>query len=346
MGARAIACLSPPGWGCLWILAESVIEKFASWLIDRCWFKKEIAPLVTSVSFIAELPKDLANIIINQIKNFLPKEVAVVFADIDTSKVYTRIAPHEVCGESDYPTLRDRDLLERLALAELRQEIGEEKWKAWTRLADLYGVNRYKSLTVEEIEQLKKELKKADLAAMKEAADLYPAFAPTGGEKAVVNLTTFLEEAEQKKQEMYGGGGTGGQGGGEGGGEGGISVPASEKALEGEYKLRFKFEVVAGVKSGQYVGHVIKVNTANSIKGTVVTLEDVEVVVKNRVFIPNERNPEKIEVSLEVTKDQHFDVEKRYGAEVVKKIGVRRFVAWKGRKFKYTLQLKAGRAGK
>ncbi|MFP5406544.1 MAG: hypothetical protein ACLGHY_09480, partial [Gammaproteobacteria bacterium] len=50
-GARVVACLSPPGWGCLWILAQSVIEKFASWLVDSCWFKKELAPLVTGIEF-------------------------------------------------------------------------------------------------------------------------------------------------------------------------------------------------------------------------------------------------------------------------------------------------------
>ncbi len=342
-GARFIACLTPPGWGCLWILAESVIEKFASWLIDKCWFKKEIAPLVTGIDFIANLPKELAGFIIEGIKRFLPEKVHDVFADIDTSKINTQIAPHEVCNENDYPTTRGLSLLEleKLALAELRKEIGEEKWAAWTRLAELYGVNRGNFLTKEEIEQLKKELKKADLAAMKDAADLYQVLTPTGGEKAVVNLTKFLEEAEQKKQEMYGGGGPGGQGGGEGG-KVGINVPASEKPLEGDYKLGFKFEVVAGVTSGQYAGRVIKVNIANSIKDTVVTLEDVEVFVKKRVFIPNERNPEKVEVHLEATKDQFFNIEEKHGAEVVKKIGVKRFRVGKGRKYQYMLPLKAG----
>lgn len=183
-GARVIACLSPPGWGCLWILAESVIEKFASWLIDKCWFKKEITPLVTGIDFIANLPKELAGFIIKGIKRFLPGSVHDVFADLDPSNINTNIPPHEVCSENDYPTGRDRDLmlLEKLALDELRKEIGEEKWAAWTKLAELYGVNRGNFLTAQEVEQLKKELKKADLGAMKEAAGLYQVLTPKGGE--------------------------------------------------------------------------------------------------------------------------------------------------------------------
>src|SRR5215204_1751571 len=228
-GARVIACLSPPGWGCLWILAESVIEKFAAWLIDHCWFKKEIAPLVTKVGFLANLPTRLAEIIVEKIRDVLPEGLHDVFADIGASKISTDILPQEVCGEDDrYP--RDRFLLEKLALEELRKEIGEEKWKAWTKLAELYGVNRSEPLTEQQIVQVKKELQKANLAAMKEAADLYPALAGTKRVKEkVTNLTAFLEEVERVKEQMYGARQI----------LLGISVAASEKDLTGNYKLEF-----------------------------------------------------------------------------------------------------------
>src|SRR5829696_4527093 len=62
-GARVIACLSPPGWGCLWILAESVIEGLAARVVETCWFKRKITPLINTVKFVADLPKDLADLI-------------------------------------------------------------------------------------------------------------------------------------------------------------------------------------------------------------------------------------------------------------------------------------------
>jgi len=341
-GARVIACLSPPGWGCLWILAESVIEKFASWVIDRCWFKQEIAPLVAGVGFITELPGRLAEIIIEHIRGFLPEQLHDVFADIDTSKISTKFYPHEICSENDRYPPRDRYLLERLALAELRKEVGEEKWEAWTRLGELYGTNRGEPLTEEQIVQLKKELKQADLAALKEAADMYTVLSSSKITKKVTNLTGFLEEVERVKQQMYGGGGPRGQGpGGEGDGEGGISIPASEKELARDFPETFRFQVIGGVKRGQYLGDVIKVDIAKSIKGTPVTLEGVEMVVKRRVLKPNARNPETAEVHLETTKDQYFSVEK-YGPELVNKIGPS-FKSEKQSKYRYTLQLKAGK---
>jgi len=335
-GARLLACLSPPGWGCLWILAQPIMEKFASWLVDRCWFQKAIAPLITGRDFIVGLPAKLAEFIINGIQNFLPEDFRGVFASIDASKVKSKIDPNEVCGEDDL-FRRNPFEVEKEALAELRKDIGEEKWRAFRRLGELYGTKLGDPLTEQQIEQLKKELKRANLHALQEAADLYGAFEPSN---AVTNLTEFLEEAERKKEEIYGGGE-----GGQGGGESGISVSPSEKAPAAEYKpTKLGFQVVSGVTRGQYKGAIIKVARQALIKGTVVTLADVEVVVGKRVFVPNQSNPEKVVVPLEVTRNQYFDIEKKYGAEVVKKIGYKSFEYKKGVKFSYTLKLKAGKA--
>jgi hypothetical protein len=338
-GAQAVACLSPPAWGCLWILAQSVLEKFASWLIDRCWFKKEILPLVMKISdFATRLPKTLAGFIIEGIKGFLPQKFSDVFADpseVDNDKdVKKDIPPNEICGEDDR-YLRPPFEVEEAALAELRQEIGEDKWEAWTKLAQTYGVHKGKPLTEEQIAQLKKELKQASVPALKEAAAQFGAFTTS---KEVTNLTAFLEEAERVKAEMYGAGG-------EGGGEGGISVAASEKRPAGDFKpTKLGFKIVSGVTRGVHQGDIIKIDREENIKGTAVTLKGVEVVVRKRVFVPNEANPEKIVVNLETTKDQYFNIEKEYGAEVVKKIGYPSFQTKKGFKLDYTLHLKAGKA--
>jgi hypothetical protein len=341
-GARVLACLSPPGWGCLWILAQSVIEKFAAWLIDNCWFKQQIAPLVTGNEFVAELPGKLAGFIIEKVKSFLPKGLGDVFANIAVSEVSTKFSANEICDKNDYPTTRDRDLVEKLALAELRKEIGEEKWQAWTKVGELYGVNRGEPLTEGQVEQLKKELKKATVAALKDAADLHTVLSSSSSAKEVMNLTTFLAEVERVKNELYGGEGAGG---GEGGKEG-IQVSAAEKEIAGDYALKFRFQVVGGVGRKHYVGSVIKVDFGDVIRGTPVTLEGVEVIVRKRVFNPNERNPEKVEVHLEATRDQYFDVEKKYGTKFVDKIGVKRFKVNKGSKKRYTLQLGAGKPGR
>ena len=348
-GARVVACLSPPGWGCLWILAQSVIEKFASWLVDSCWFKKEIAPLVTGIEFIASLPKRLARFIIDGIRSFLPDSLNDVFADIDVGKISTDVPNAEICDKNDFPPpLRDRAMVERLALAELRKDIGEEKWEAWTKLATLYGVNRGDFLSAVEVLELNKQLAHARIEDLRQAADLYPVLSATTAGKDVINLTTFLERAEQVKAEMDASTGTDTQQDGQIGdrdGEGGISVLASKKATAGDYKpTNLGFQVVGGVTRGQYQGDVIRVDRAASIKGAVVTLEGVEVVIRKRELIPGPANPEKLVVRLEVTRDQVFDIESKYGSNTVRKIGYKRFQYKKGAQFSATLQLRSSAA--
>ena len=274
------------------------------------------------------VPGELAGFIIEKVKSFLPKGLRDVFADIAVSEISTKFRSDEICDRNDYPTTRDRDLVEKLALAELRKEIGEEKWQAWTKVGELYGVNRGEPLTEGQVEQLKKELKKATVAALKDAADLHTVLSSSSSAKEIMNLTTFLAEVERVKNDLYGGEGAGG---GEGGKEG-IQVSAAEKEIAGDYALKFRFQVVGGVGRKDYVGSVIKVDFGDVIRGTPVTLEGVEVIVRKRVFIPNERNPEKVEVHLEATNSQYFDVEKKYGTKFVDKIGVKRFKVGKGKR--------------
>ena len=331
-GARVIACLSPPGWGCLWILAQSVLEKFASWLIDTCWFKKDIAPLITAREFIKGLPKKLADFIIDGIRGFLPPKVSDILADKDADQISTDVPDGEICDKNDFPpTGRDRALLEKLALQDLRKDIGEEKWDAWTKLAERYGINRADFLSEQEVLELKRELLKASVPALREALELYPALA--GTPKDVVNLTNFLERAEEVKQQMAGAGG--GQAAGEGGGEG-ISVSASKESKPGQFKPVHGFRIVAGVGRGQFQGDIIKVDRAATIKGVTVTLENIEVRIANRLQL---HGPERMVFELESTKDQYFDVASKYGADVVNKIGYVRFEVKRGIKFKYTLPL-------
>jgi hypothetical protein len=341
-GARVVACLSPPGWGCLWILAQSVMERFAAWLIDSCWFKKEITPLVTAADFITGLPRKLANFIIEGIRGFLPDALHDVFEQIGADTIKTDVPPDEICDKNDFPTRRDLALVEKLALDDLRKDIGEDKWNAWIKLGELYGVHRGAFLTEVEVHELKKELKKASLASLREAAEMFPVLAATTSGKDVVKLSTLIERVEELKQQMAGSGGQG-SGGGDGSGDAeGISVTASKEKGTGDFKKKgFGFKVVAGVTRGQYPGDIIKVDKAATIRGIVVTLKGIEVRVVTRQLLPTAINPDRMVVVMKVTTEQVVDIEKEYGMEAVKKIGYKRFRLEKGATFDHTLQLKS-----
>jgi hypothetical protein len=343
-GAKFVACLSPPGWGCLWILAQSVLERFASWLIDTCWFKRDLAPLVTAQKFIKGLPKKLANFIIEGIRSFLPKSLEDVFAKIDVDSVSTDVPPDEVCDKDDFPpSLRDRALIEKLALQDLQNEIGEEKWQAWTKLADTYGVNRGEFLTEAEVKKLKEQLLRADVKAMHQAVELKDALSATTKGRDVVNLTTFLERAEDVKQQMAGGQGGQGAQSGQGGADEGVTLAASTSKTTGHFKpTGLRFVVTSGLTTGKYPGDIVTVDRTATIKGVTVTLEKVEARIVKRQLLPNASRPETIVVFMESTREQVFDVKEKYGQDVVNKISYDSFQIKKGSKFQHTLQLPSG----
>ena len=52
-GARVIACLSPPAWGCLWILAEGALDFAIQKVAETCWFQKQIQPVLAKVRYVS-----------------------------------------------------------------------------------------------------------------------------------------------------------------------------------------------------------------------------------------------------------------------------------------------------
>jgi hypothetical protein len=192
-GVRAIACASPPAWGCLWILAQSVLEELAARVVDTCWFKKKITPLISKVKWVAELPKELADLIIEKIRGFLPGPVHDVFAKLDKSKV--DVNPNDIeCEKEDS---EDAMTPERQALLDMQEALGEEKFQAFTELVQKAGIPRDKPLTAAEIRKLTETVRSSGVTAdqLKEYADNYPK-APPG---MPTDVATFLENVKVGK---------------------------------------------------------------------------------------------------------------------------------------------------
>lgn len=176
-GARVVACLSPPGWGCLWILAQSVIEELAARAAETCWFKKKITPLISKVKFVADLPKDLADLIIDKIRGFLPEPVHDIFAKLDRSSM--QVAEGDIdCDEDDSKTPITPEQQE---LMNMQEQLGEEKFQALQALAQKSGVPKDKPLSAADIKKLTEMIQSSGVTAdqLKEYAENYPT-APQG----------------------------------------------------------------------------------------------------------------------------------------------------------------------
>jgi microcompartment protein CcmL/EutN len=187
-GARVIACLSPPGWGCLWILAESVIEALAAKVVGTCWFQQKITPLIAMVKFIKDLPKDLADLVIGKIRDFLPESLHDIFANPDTSSV--AINPAEIECEPEESGGGSPPSPEQEALMELQEQLGEEKFQALTALIEKYGVPKSQPLDASQIRELAKKVEGLTAEQMRQFAETHKA------EGAVVELQTFLDNVK------------------------------------------------------------------------------------------------------------------------------------------------------
>ena len=188
-GARVIACLSPPAWGCLWILAQAVLEHFASLVVETCWFKRRVSPLIASVSFIREMPRTIAGFIITKLKeHVLPDSLHDVLPDpasVTTSEVRPEDIPCDEAGDGAHAITP-----ERRRLMEMQERLGEEKFLAFMRLAQRAGIPSDRQLTLEQLSRLETMLQQTDTAALQRLARNYRQ--PENG--TVVDVFTFLEQ--------------------------------------------------------------------------------------------------------------------------------------------------------
>ena len=198
-GARVIACLSPPGWGCLWALGQGVMEKFMSMVVETCWFQKQVAPLITGASFIKQLPIDLANVIIGAIKDYvLPKTLHDFLPAIPAADSIT-VSEAEVPCEGGAGGSHEKLSPEQEALMRVQESLGEEKFNALTELVQKSGVPADKPLSVNEIKRVGELAGGMSPQQLKDLAAKYPPAA----EGKDIPLVNALEKAKKKEGSIH-----------------------------------------------------------------------------------------------------------------------------------------------
>jgi hypothetical protein len=198
-GARVIACASPPALGCLWILAQSVLEKFASIVIESCWFQQKVAPYVFEIPFVRrELPRRVAETIRSLVVGIFPG-LTDVFAEIAPEVEFDE-KKDVACGKgpSGAELTPERqailDLMERLRVEACGgdADCAEQLLLAYARLTQRAGITEARKLTPEEIGKLGDQIIASGLTPeqLNEFADSYDS--PRNGKE--VDLKEFLEK--------------------------------------------------------------------------------------------------------------------------------------------------------
>jgi len=193
-GARVVACASPPAFGCLWILAEGLLDFAAQKVAETCWFQEKIAPLFTKVRYLTtELPKALADGIIGKVRDFLPASLHDIFSTRETGDVILTAADIE-CDESDTTRYEPHPLHQDLDALYLK--IGEERALALSEVARQTGA-RDRPLTNAELVKLGDAIVEHGVTA--EQLQAYAKNYPTAPSTMPADISKFIEQVKSGK---------------------------------------------------------------------------------------------------------------------------------------------------
>ena len=292
-GARLLACASPPAVGCLWALAQSVLEGFAAMVIQSCWFTKKAGPpvaaLLAKVDPVVSLPNTAAKFIIENVNELMPGGWKDTFP-LPPSSALGQLVPQYDGSCDEEP---ERFNPERQEMYALIEEIGEEKFLAFMKMMDKGGAGPWVLLTPDRLRKIKDDLKAAKIEDIKKM---------TEGQKPenpeTVKLEEFLKEIskytkketetrdkffeeKKKKEEAKKGGGEGDKESGSGDGGDGDSGGAGIAEYDGTVK---KGKLTNGTPVGgvMYAGIVHVKNGTPLKQGDAITGK---VTVHLRIYI-------------------------------------------------------------
>jgi hypothetical protein len=304
-GARVIACLSPPAVGCLWILLQSVIEEAAARVVDTCWFKKKLAPLITGLDWVKRLPAKLAGKIRDLIVPLLPDPLKDVFAKIEVQEA-VHVSPEDIgCTTDDDPTT-DALTAERRAMLDLIERVGEERFDALIDAMMAAGVRFDKRLTPTEIYKARDIIVSSGVTA-KQLRHYAQYYAPFADKREFGPLGAFLTglaaNADPDSAPVFV------ESGGDGGDATGAAIEGKLTKAPGQTGPHRAYEFVDIENFGSTLAKDAKVNLdiTQKISGETVVLRKVPLVVIERSEAPDGE----VKIVLSPGRDLAFDVGKR-----------------------------------
>lgn len=181
-------CLTPPGWGCLKLLAQSLIQDNVDLVLKSCYVRLRIAKKVNKVEFIKKMPEKLGQVALDKLKEIAPPKLKDVFAEKIVAETYADIKEDEILciqlriglgGGKAVPTpggkvgskegkkgIPPGDMQKRIAAAEamtdLKNKLGEKGANDLADAMNKYGIPEGQGITAEQWKKLKGRLRSGD----------------------------------------------------------------------------------------------------------------------------------------------------------------------------------------
>jgi hypothetical protein len=191
-GVRVVECLSPPAFGCLWILAEAAADFALQKLAETCWFQEKIQPILAKVKYVTtDLPNMLGDGIIAKLKGILPNSLQDIFADLESGEVVPTAAETGCDEDDDHTEYHEHPLHSQIDALYLK--IGPDRAAAMGQLARKMSAAKDRPLTAEELTKLGDELLKVNPEQLQKYAAQYPG----GGDGVPADLTKVIDQLNQ-----------------------------------------------------------------------------------------------------------------------------------------------------
>jgi len=185
-GARVIECLSPPAVGCLWMLAQSALEKAAAYVVETCWFRKKIAPLVLKLDIVQKLAQEIYNKLKTFLKTHLRDSILeFIFPEEESQAPPSPTKDDITCGSGggggDDGEPGGGELTpEQQAVMQMQEDLGEEKFQALLELLQKANVDPKTKMSADHVKQLAEAVKGLSADQLKKMADAYVKGDPDG----------------------------------------------------------------------------------------------------------------------------------------------------------------------
>ncbi len=197
----ALNCASPPGWGCLKLLAKGLIARLVDEVLQWCWTQEKFEGFVVATGIFDGVPNFLAGKVADGVETLLPGRILPLF-DRDTLEKPADLSTGDIpCGEA--PTA------EQMALTdlhdELKNKLDDSGYEQLLRAMEKYGVKPDKPLTVDEIMAIKNNIPEGVTADMiRKYMEETPV--PDKKKRQIIDIGTFLHrvvEADAKRSDFY-----------------------------------------------------------------------------------------------------------------------------------------------
>jgi hypothetical protein len=198
-GARLLACASPPAIGCLWIIAEAVLEEIAAKVIESCWFIKKVIPKLADFDVIISIPNKIANHIIATANELMPTGWNDTFLPVPESALGYDGNFTPECGGSGEPFNEKRQ-----EIIDLIEAIGEERFLALMELFSKRGAGPWVLLDAERVNLLKNSaLKDLDPQTLRDIANDKTKEIPIQLSEFLENIKTYTKKETTTKKKFF-----------------------------------------------------------------------------------------------------------------------------------------------